>query len=261
MNHRRQTFLRIAELFDLETHGRLQARQRKIRIRPAQHRPREGKAPGIAAARFNPRKAYGNSALAALGFEVVLLIVAAGGGYWAYTNYFQKKPETVAAASPTPTPDPPKAEPAKAEPAKVEPPKKSVRDTVGEFLAGKPTQDAMAAKAREFVQSGQTAGAFLVWRSAAEAGNVQAQVELASFYDPIDPRPKAGFTPDAARAADWYERAALAGNAEAQRKFGLLLAKGGPGLPADPVKSRTWLQQAAAQNDPDAKKALDALPK
>ena len=55
--------------------------------------------------------------------------------------------------------------------------------------------------------------------------------------------------------------AALAGNAEAQRKFGLLLGKGGPGLPADPVKSRTWLQQAAAQNDPDAKKALDALPK
>ena len=48
--------------------------------------------------------------------------------------------------------------------------------TTGEFLAGKPTQDAMAAKAREFVQSGQTAGAFLVWRSAAEAGNVQAQV-------------------------------------------------------------------------------------
>ena len=46
--------------------------------------------------------------------------------------------------------------------------------------------------------------------------------------------PKAGFTPDGARAADWYERAALAGIAEAQRKFGLLLAKGGAGLPADP---------------------------
>ena len=70
-----------------------------------------------------------------------------------------------------------------------------------------------------------------------------------------------GFTPDGARAADWYERAALAGNAEAQRKLGLLLAKGGAGLPADPAKAKTWLQQAAAQNDADAKKALDALPK
>ena len=66
---------------------------------------------------------------------------------------------------------------------------------------------------------------------------------------------------DGARAADWYERAALAGNGEAQRKLGLLLAKGGAGLPADATKARTWLQQAAAQNDADAKKALDALPK
>ena len=74
-------------------------------------------------------------------------------------------------------------------------------------------------------------------------------------------RPRRGFTPDGARAADWYERAALAGNAEAQRKLGLLLAKGGAGLPADPAKAKTWLQQAAAQNDADAKKALDALPK
>ena len=54
-----------------------------------------------------------------------------------------------------------------------------------------------------------------------------------SFYDPLVTPPKAGFTPDGARAADWYERAALAGNAEAQRKYGLLLAKGGAGLPAD----------------------------
>lgn len=67
--------------------------------------------------------------------------------------------------------------------------------------------------------------------------------------------------PEGARAADWYERAALAGLAEAQRKLGLLLAKGGAGLNADPAKAKTWLQQAAAQNDADAKKALDAMPK
>jgi TPR repeat protein len=99
-----------------------------------------------------------------------------------------------------------------------------------------------------------------VWRAAAEAGNPQAEIEVASFYDPLGPA-KAGFTPDGARAADWYERAALAGNPEAQRKYGLLLAKGGAGLPADPAKAKDWLQQAAAQNDAEAKKALDALPK
>jgi len=32
-------------------------------------------------------------------------------------------------------------------------------------------------------------------------------------------------------------------------------------MPADPAKARTWLQQAASQNDADAKTALDALPK
>ena len=53
----------------------------------------------------------------------------------------------------------------------------------------------------------------------------------------------------------------MAGVAEAQRKLGLLLAKGSAGLAADPAKAKTWLQQAAAQNDADAKKALDALPK
>ena len=82
-----------------------------------------------------------------------------------------------------------------------------------------------------------------------------------AFYDPLLTPPKAGFTPDGARAADWYERAALAGNAEAQRKFGLLLAKGGAGLPADQGRARSWLQQAAAQNDAEAKKALESLPK
>ena len=100
-----------------------------------------------------------------------------------------------------------------------------------------------------------------MWRRAAEAGNAPAQVELASFYDPLDTPPKAGFTPDGARAADWYERAALAGNAEAQRKFGLLLAKGGAGLPADQGRAKSWLQQAAAQNDAEAKKALETMPK
>ena len=92
-------------------------------------------------------------------------------------------------------------------------------------------------------------------------GGFAAQPELAAFSDPLSTPAKAGFTPDGPRAADWYERAALAGLPEAQRKLGLLLAKGGGGLPADPAKAKTWLQQAAAQNDADAKKALDALPK
>ncbi len=176
----------------------------------------------------------------------VILLMLAGGGYFAYTNYFQKHEQEAAAA---------------ATPAAASAPQKSVREKVGEYLATNPAPEAMLAKGKEFEQAGETNGAFLVWRRAAEAGNVPAQVELAAFYDPLVTPPKGGFTPDGTRAADWYERAALAGNAEAQRRFGLLLAKGGAGLAADPGRARSWLQQAAAQNDAEAKKALENLSK
>jgi hypothetical protein len=186
----------------------------------------------------------------------VVVLLLAGAGYFAYSNYIQKHDEVVASASPPPSSAPPTG--AAATPGT---PKKSVRETVAEYLATNPAPDAMFAKGKEFAQAGELNGAFLVWRRAAEAGNVPAQVELASFYDPLVTPAKGGFTPDGARAADWYERAALAGHAEAQRRFGLLLAKGGAGLPADQGRAKSWLQQAAAQNDAEAKKALEALPK
>ena len=184
----------------------------------------------------------------------LVIVALAGGGYHVYTTYFQKPEPVVAAATPAPTPAPAPVPAASG-------PGKSVRDIVGEYLATKPTPEAMLAKARDHARVGEMGAAFLVFRRAAETGNAPAQLELATFYDPLSTPAKAGFTPDGARAAEWYERAALAGSAEAQRKLGLLLAKGGGGLAADPAKARTWLQQAAAQNDAEAKKALDALPK
>jgi hypothetical protein len=190
----------------------------------------------------------------AAGWIVTLLalLVIAGGGYYAYRTYFQKPAETPVASSATPTAPPTAASDA---------PQKSVRDRVGEYLATKPTPEAMLAKARELAKASDLGAAFLVFRSAAETGNVPAELEVADFYDPLTQPSKGGFTPDGPRAADWYERAAIAGSAEAQRKLGLLLAKGGGGLPADPAKAKTWLQQAAAQNDAEAKKALEGLPK
>jgi hypothetical protein len=180
---------------------------------------------------------------------VAVLLV--GGSYYAYTNHLAPPPADGAIAA-TPTAAPPTA---------ASPPKKSVREVVGEFLATKPAPEAMLAKARDYAKAGDMAAAFLVFRRAAESGSAPAQLELATFYDPLVTPAKGGFTPDAARAADWYERAALAGLPEAQRRLGLLLAKGGAGLGADPGRAKSWLQQAAAQNDAEAKKALDALPK
>lgn len=182
----------------------------------------------------------------------LVLLALVGGGYYVWTNHINPPPpETVAAAPPAPAA--PVASPT------LLAPKKSVRETVAEYLATKPQPEAMLAKARDFAKDGNAAAAFLVFRQAAEQGNAAAQLELASYYDPL--APKGGFTPDGAQAAGWYERAALAGSVEAQRKLGLLFARGGAGLTVDPAKARIWLQQAAAQNDADAKKALDGLPK
>ena len=196
-----------------------------------------------------PRSGFPNWAIV-----VLLLLMMGGAGYAAY-DYFKLNPQDIVAMVVPP--------PATTPTAPGEPPKKSVRDTVAEYLATKPppSPEAMLAKGRDFLKAGDTAAAFLMFRPAAEAGNTGAQLELATFYDPLTQPPRGGFTPEGARAADWYERAALAGVAEAQRKLGLLLAKGGAGLAADTAKARTWLQQAAAQDDADAKKALDALPK
>jgi hypothetical protein len=184
----------------------------------------------------------------------VIVLLLAGAGYYAYTNVLQPPQETVASATPPATNAPATA----TTPAG---PKKSVRETVAEYLATNPAPDALLAKGKEFAQGGEMNAAFLVWRRAAETGSVPAQLELASFYDPLETPFRAGFTPDGVRAADWYERAALAGNAEAQRRYGLLLAKGGAGLPADQGRAKAWLQQAADQNDAAAKKALESLPK
>jgi hypothetical protein len=184
---------------------------------------------------------------------VLALLAVVGGGYYVWTNHIDPPPADIVADAP---PGPATAPAASPIPS---PPRKSVRETVAEYLATKPPPDAVLAKAREFAKDGNVAGSFLLFRQAAEQGNAAAQVELGTFYDPLTPRN--GFTPDGTQAADWYERAALAGSAEAQRRLGLLFAKGGAGVTVDPAKARIWLQQAAAQNDADARKALDALPK
>ena len=217
-------------------------RRRRKATPPPQPAPEPLAAPEVAPAPgrrpvLQPPPKRGNAGTWAL-TALLLLLVAGGAYYWQFMRPVTPPPAAIVAE-----------------------PKKSVREVVAEYIATRPAPEAMLAKGREFAQSGDTSAAFLVWRHAAEAGNVPAQVEVASFYDPVTPQPKGAFTPDGARAADWYERAALAGAPDAQRRLGLLLAKGGGGLVADPAKARLWLEQAANQNDADARKALAELPK
>ena len=193
-------------------------------------RRRRARAARRARADARPAAALGRDRLADRGGDRAACV--AGGGYYAYTDLLPEARGRDGRRRATPRrrtgrrPPPPRR--------RRRAPKKSVRDTVGEYLATKPDARGDAGQgARNSPRPATWPRAFLVWRRAAEAGNAPAQLELAAFYDPLTTPAQGGFTPDGARAADWYERAALAGNAEAQRKFGLLLAKGGAGLPAD----------------------------
>ena len=55
-----------------------------------------------------------------------------------------------------------------------------------------------------------------------------------------------GVPQDYAKAREWYEKAAAAGDAAAMRNLGFLYANG-QGVPQDYAKAREWYEKAAAQ--------------
>ncbi|NUB15484.1 hypothetical protein GAY28_24595, partial [Azospirillum brasilense] len=66
------------------------------------------------------------------------------------------------------------------------------------------------------------------------------------------PRPPANPT----QAAEWYRRAAEAGDAEAQFRYGRLLMSGKTDDPQGPDAGLAWLRKAADQGHAQAKEAL-----
>ena len=58
------------------------------------------------------------------------------------------------------------------------------------------------------------------------------------------------------QAAQWYKRAAEAGNAEAQYHYGMLLKSGRTEEPNGPELGVQWLQKAADQGHAQAKAEL-----
>jgi TPR repeat protein len=86
-----------------------------------------------------------------------------------------------------------------------------------------------------------------VYRQAATAGNVKAQVALAQLYLRGE-----GVTKDLAEAARWYREAASKHNdANAQYALGVLLDRG-IGVEKDPIEALLWFQRAAQQGHPAA---------
>jgi TPR repeat protein len=76
-------------------------------------------------------------------------------------------------------------------------------------------------RGQDLAAQGDLAGARLLLRRAAEAGDAQAMQALGATYDPtvLAKLNVIGVAPDNARARAWYERAAAAGAPEASRRL------------------------------------------
>lgn len=90
-------------------------------------------------------------------------------------------------------------------------------------------------------EAGQFEIALQAWTEAAEAGSVAAAFNLGVMHDA-----GAGIPRKAALAADWYRRAAEAGDLSAQVALAKLMEVGGPDLSADAEEARLWYRIAAA---------------
>ena len=79
-------------------------------------------------------------------------------------------------------------------------------------------------RGKDLIATGDLAAARLVLRRAAEANDAEAALALGATYDPLVLRQLKvyGFTPDAAMARSWYEKAAELGSSAAPRRLEML---------------------------------------
>ncbi len=77
----------------------------------------------------------------------------------------------------------------------------------------------------------------------AERGDAIAQSALGWCYDSADCE---GIPHDPVKACEWYEKAAVQGEAEAQSNLAVMYARG-RGVRQDYAKAREWFEKAAAQ--------------
>jgi uncharacterized protein len=80
--------------------------------------------------------------------------------------------------------------------------------------------------------------AFKEWKTAAEAGQAEAQFDLGVLY-----AQGLGVRRDLTAAADWYRKSAAQGNAEAEFALGQMYSRGW-GIPRDEADAIRWFQMA-----------------
>jgi hypothetical protein len=194
----------------------------------AQKQPSPAPAPPVP-----PPKKWRFAILAA----VALLLLLAGGAYW----WLRPEPTL-----------PPSADDTKGDVGLT-------TEAARKFLIADPAVQPTKDLAKRFGENKSLEGAFLLLRHAAEKGDAESALALGKMYDPAtyskDTSPLPAANP--AQAADWYKRAAEAGNAEAQYYYGMLLKSGRTEEPNGPELAVQWLQKAAEQGHAQAKAELN----
>lgn len=134
------------------------------------------------------------------------------------------------------------------------------REDLAKYIQATPEADKAYQTARTLAEKGKLDFAMLLFQHAARGGSSDASLAVARMYDPetwsqqTSPMSQA----DAETAAYWYEPPAQAGNVEAQRQLGKIMAEmTATGFQHD--KGREWLQKAAAAGDDKAKQLLDKI--
>jgi hypothetical protein len=128
------------------------------------------------------------------------------------------------------------------------------------FLEGDPPADAVYAQAIESDTGGDCEAALVLYNAAADADPRHA-AELARRYDPLTFAAGTCIDrADAPYAIVYFEDAAKAGDAAAQRRLGQLMTEREPSG-ATYEEGVAWLRKAAAAGDAEAQRALDALGK
>jgi TPR repeat protein len=102
-----------------------------------------------------------------------------------------------------------------------------------------------------YALTGHHEKALLYWAQAAEAGDAEAQYNLALMF-----AKGTVVTKDPAKAFDYFLKAACQGLAQAQGRVGLMYAQG-DGVPHDPIEAHKWFEIASRSGDIPSKANLE----
>ena len=110
------------------------------------------------------------------------------------------------------------------------------------LLRAADAKDDTMQRAQALATKGDMKGAVELLKTAAEKGNAEAANAIGEVY-----LAGQGVTASASEAARWFQQAADASNPLAMVNLGILLSKGGDGVPADPDKAQFLIRSAAEE--------------